>query len=101
MRGSYRVVSMQLARYTELRDIFTEQHRADVDGWDVLDQAVVHILDLATNRCNKTLKDRRIPIHTDSLKLTLTYSPSTSTTSPRYQSISEPMTAQPCTNFHS
>lgn len=40
---------MQLARYTELRHIFTEQHRADVDGWDVLNQAVVHILDLATN----------------------------------------------------
>lgn len=47
MRGSYRFVSMQLARYTELRHIFTEQYGADVDERDVLDQAVVHILDLA------------------------------------------------------
>lgn len=49
MCGSYRVASMQLAWYTELRHIFTEQHRADVDYWDVLDLAVVHILDLAIN----------------------------------------------------
>lgn len=49
MRGSYRVASMQLARYTELRHIFTEHHRADVDGWDDLNQAGVHILNLATN----------------------------------------------------
>lgn len=40
---------MQLARYAELRHIFTETYRADVDEWDVLDQALVHILDLATN----------------------------------------------------
>lgn len=46
MHGSYRVVSVQLAWYTELRHIFTEQYRADVDERDVLDQAVVHIVDL-------------------------------------------------------
>lgn len=45
--GSYRDASMQLARYAELRHIFTETYRADVDEWDVLDQALVHILDLA------------------------------------------------------
>lgn len=41
---SYRVEAVQLAGHTQLRNIFKQQLGVHMDHWDVLHQAIVHIL---------------------------------------------------------
>lgn len=48
--NSYRVDAVQLTGHTELRDIITQQHGVHMHHWNVLHQAVVHILNLLTHK---------------------------------------------------